>query len=153
MSYFSDNGINKFYAYREKPRGQKVIEFGWIPVRFLQSGKPFVTSRSESSPEEDNAATLEDYDKYFTKLTKSTPSEFLARWSEKQEDLGRYWQDTMPHTEPGTHEFILKLAELISNKKSFTHNFSKRLTHFEVVDVEFEKSGSSPGNESREVSK
>ena len=135
MSYFSEKGIHKFYAYKEKPRNNKIVEFGWVPVRFIQSEKPFVTSRSEASPEEDNAATLEDYERYFTKLTKSTPEQFLAKWQDKPNELEEYWKDYMPHTEANLSQFIVKLADLISNKKSFSHNFSKRLTHFEVVDV------------------
>jgi hypothetical protein len=139
MKYFASNNIKKFYAYKQRPKDKRIIEFGWVPVRFLQD-KICVVARSPSDPEQDNAASLEDYRKYFTKLSKSTPEEFVSKWSGKESEFSTYWYKEMSHTEPGTHEFILKLAELITNRKSFEHNFSKRLTHYEVVDVANEES-------------
>lgn len=142
MKYFLANNIKKFYAYKEKPRDKRVIEFGWVPVRFMSS-KVCVIAKSKENSEQDNAASLEDYRKYFCKLAKCTPEEFLTKWTDKESELSTYWYKEMSHTEPGTHEFIFKLADLISNRKSFEHNFSKRLTHYEVVDVANEESGTS----------
>lgn len=146
MKYFKDNGITKFFAYKEKPRDKKVVEFGWIPVRFLSSSKSFVISRSAEQSEDDNAATLDDYREYFTKLNGVTPNVFIDKWDSDLEGLSKSWYQKMPHTESGTHEFMLKLAHLIVNKKSFEHNFLKRLTSFEVVEIENAESTTQAGN-------
>lgn len=132
----------KIYAYKEMPRDSQVVEFGWVVSDKLGSG-PIVLSKSLDSPDDDGVATLSDYQNFFVKLTNSSPSKFLEKWIGSPKEYKLFWYNHMPKTEEGTHDFVLKLADLIQNRKPFEHKFSKRLTSYYILDVSDEEKGSS----------
>ena len=134
-----------FYAYREIKGNSKLVEFGWVLVKNLEPGE-LVFSKSTETSEGDGLATLKDYEKYFNKLTGLSPSAFLDKWRDSPVEYRAYWYTKYPKTDFGTHEFILKLADLICNKKTFEHKFSKRTTTYKVMDVSDEAEGISAGD-------
>jgi hypothetical protein len=135
-----------YYAYKEVPKDERHVEFGWVPVSKVSSGFPVVVSKSLDDPGQDNVATLADYQKFFKSLTNSTPDRFLEKWKPYPSEYRVFWYSHMPKTEENTHQFILSLADLIVNKKSFSHSFAKRTATYEILDEWNEAEGGKAGN-------
>lgn len=126
--------VKKYFKYKEVKRDSKNIEFGWAPCEPITSGK-LVLATSSHIEEWDNAAALADYESFFLKFTKTTASKFLEKWKDSPKEYNLYWYNHMPASEPGSHIFFLKLAELICKGTTFEHTFAKGVAQYQVVDV------------------
>lgn len=137
---FSKLGVNRFYKYKEVVKDKKTVEFGWEDCNSFELNQSTMISRDSNGL--GSAVILSDCEKYFTSLTGTGSSSFLGRWKYAAKELEKYWYEKNPKSEKDSHEFILKLANLIQNKESFSHKFLDRQLTFEVVDAENESSGS-----------
>lgn len=108
--------VSKLYAYVEKPGDNRVIECGWVPADALPDKADLVISMRD---DENNAATLDDYRKYFGRLTFLTPNEFISKWENNKDALSLYWKSRFPNAKEGDHIFMLKVARLIRDRESF----------------------------------
>jgi hypothetical protein len=124
--------IKSCFAYHEEKTSDTEVVFGWISMDVDNLKAPFVISygsKSKFISEEDaewskqagvNAASFDDYYRYFTSLTGDSPDDFLGKWSsdaEKLEDLRR--QSSSKYRD-GEGAFLLSLAGLLKNGGKFT---------------------------------
>lgn len=127
-----DKGIQKLYRYKEIKKNKNVVEFGWADAVEISVKDPIILSISES---ESSAASLSDYSKYFYSLVGIEPDKFVQKWKGLENDFAEYWYANKKKSEEGMATFIFNLAFLISEKKSFQHQFTNRLINFEILDV------------------
>lgn len=135
----------KFYKYGEIRKDPKTVYFGWVPCDPITSGK-LVLATSEDFKEWDNLATLSDYGTFFSRFTKTSPSQFYQKWKDSPKEYSLYWYNHMPSSEVGSHLFYLKLAGLICNEETFDHTFSKGCVKYQVINVSDASKGHSTGN-------
>ena len=139
--FMEKHGVSKLYKYHEIPRDNKIVEFGWIEASEVAIDGPIVLSKVPSFPDANSAVSLPDYQEYFSKLTSLTPSEFLEKWKPSPKEFEIFWYSDKSHSEPGLHEFIMKLAYLIRDRTPFEHQFERYLATFEIVEESDEKRG------------
>lgn len=142
---YNELRVGNFYKYKEVRKNKNVIEFGWDSCSPISSG-PVVLSLSEDFPDRNGATSLEDYRKYFSKLTGLEPQDFLAKWNESLNDFQEFWIANKPSSNKAMALFVYNLALLLTSGKSFQHQFEDRMINFKIVDVKDERSRSSSGN-------
>jgi hypothetical protein len=123
--------IKKVYAYHEE-KSDESISFGWIASKKINLNNSVVVSTvSKSKNVSDNdkdwarlegnsVASLDDYNKYFQSLTGGTPDDFIKAWGVRPEALELSRQRDNDKYRDGEGEFILSLANLLSNGKKFS---------------------------------
>lgn len=109
--------ISAFYAYHQIRISEDTIEFGWIDVEELDLSSEVVLSLGGSG--KNSAATLEDYNSFFLRLTSMLPEDFLDKWSDSIRELSLFWSEKHPKADGEQHLFILDLARLLSEFKPF----------------------------------
>ncbi len=125
--------ITRMYKYAQAPRSSKEIEFGWADSSELDLSQPIIiTSASKSkelSPAEvawsereggANAASLDEYLKYFKALVGSSPEEFLTKWDSKEQEFIQHWQQIHPNYKIESADWIIGIAKLICKDQKFT---------------------------------
>ena len=124
--------IKKCFAYHEERRSEEEIEFGWKDHPVEDLSMPFVVSyasKSKNISDEDkewskeagiNAASLEDYKRYFTALTGDKPDLYLDTWANKPSELEDVRKALNPKYKDGEGLFLLSLAKLITKGGRFS---------------------------------
>lgn len=143
--------VNNFYRYKEVRKNKNVVEFGWDSCSAISSGS-VVLSLSEENPDRNGATSLEDYRKYFAKLTGLDSQEFIAKWGDAADDFQDFWIVSKPSSNKNMALFVYNLALLLASGKSFQHQFEDRMINFKIVDVQDEGSRSSSGNKGSALS-
>ncbi len=124
--------VKSCFAYHEEKTSDKETVFGWKPLEKSDLKAPFVVSygsKAKGISKEDvdwskeagvNAASLEDYSKYFKSLTGDFPSEFLSKWSGEVDSLEAVRRSANSSYRDGEGKFLISLAGLIENGTKFT---------------------------------
>jgi hypothetical protein len=123
--------IKKVYAYHEMKQDKNTTAFGWVLSKALDLNNPVVVSavsksrkisdndRKWSVKEGNSAASVSDYRRYFEALTGETPSSFLSKWSDSQDELEEIRRRSNERYREGEGEFLLGLANLLDTGKKF----------------------------------
>lgn len=142
---YRELSVDRFYKYKEIRKNKNVIEFGWDSCSPISSGS-VVLSLSEGSLGQNGATSLEDYRKYFSRLTGLEAQDFFAKWNDSLSDFQEFWIANKPSSNKSMALFIYNLAILLTSGKGFQHQFEDRVINFKIVDVKDEGSRSSSGN-------
>jgi hypothetical protein len=124
--------VKTCFAYHEERASDTEITFGWIPMDKASLEAPFVMSygsKSKSVSEDDaewskdagiNAASLEDYLRYFVSLTGDSPSDFVEKWRDDSSSLEEMRKASNPQYREGEGKFLISLANLLVGGGKFT---------------------------------
>jgi|TARA_Y100000287_G_scaffold185183_1_gene187785 hypothetical protein len=124
--------IKKCFAYHEEKKSEEEVEFGWKNHSLESLSLPFVVSyasKSKNISDEDkkwskeagvNAASLEDYKRYFTALTGDEPDLYLETWGNKPSELEDVRRALNPKYKDGEGLFLISLAKLITKGGRFS---------------------------------
>lgn len=120
------------FGYHEEKISDTEVMFGWKPLDVSSIELPCIVtsgSRAKSVTEEElewskgagvNAASLEDYMKYFSSLTGDSPEDFLNKWESNPAELESLRESSNPQYKDGEGSFLLSLATLLTEGQKFT---------------------------------
>tara|TARA_Y100000310_G_C20374408_1_gene665049 strand:- start:140 stop:583 length:444 start_codon:yes stop_codon:yes gene_type:complete len=123
--------IKKIYSYHEE-KNDESISFGWRSSKSIDLDRSVVVStvskskkvsendREWSRQEGNSVASLNDYNRYFEALTGGTPDDFVKAWASRLEELEKARRRDNERYREGEGEFLLNLANLLSNGKKFS---------------------------------
>ena len=121
--------IQKIYSYSEVREGNKIY-FGWIDGGTLNeewiilsapsSSKASDSDKEWSSKEGVTASNLSDYIKWFEATCSTKVEDFYTIWSKNKSGLELFQKNKNPSYREGEGELLIRLADLILNKKKFT---------------------------------
>ena len=124
--------VNNCFSYHEEKVSDNEVNFGWVELPEEDLALPAVFSygsKSKKVSDEDaawskeagsNAASLEDYNKYFKSLTGDDPAVFLEKWIEDIDSLEAIRRSANPKYREGEGSFLVSLSNLLVNGKRFT---------------------------------
>ena len=142
-NFLKKHKIKTIYSYHEKKIDKNTVKFGWVQSKSLDLNNPVVvtsiskskkvldTDKDWSEKEGNNAASLEDYRRYFEALTGDVPDGFISRWDSKVAELEEHRRLENNNYRESEGEFLLDLARLISSRKKFV-KFGRV---FKIVDT------------------
>jgi hypothetical protein len=107
--------IKRFFRYKEKRTGQK-IEFGWEEVTEILL--PAVVAFKEN---ENNAAPVSDYERYFKSLLGKSISEVISEYRGNPSGFFEYWKKEYPQYTQDHAEFVFGIGTLLLNKTEFSY--------------------------------